>query len=412
MGNECKVCRKRNPEEELILNAPIKQNNESETLENSQSHPLYQTFKEIINSNPEHYKKLHKIKNALLTFQKRQIYKNMLKKFHENQKTFTYEEYIETLSSTKVFSFLEKKSDYTYKYKSGAIYKGDWLGGFRHGKGIMSWPDGVVYEGDWAFGKAEGLGKLTYPSGQYLKGNFMYNKLNGYGEIHNLENGYEYWGNWENDQQMGKGREEWNGGSSYEGNYEYGNKEGIGKYTWEDGTFYHGEWKNNKIHGLGFYKWADGRQYIGEWKNSKMNGFGISIWNHGQYIGNYRDDKRWGFGVYIDNNKNKYEGFWENGQHKSLGRFTKNDGSIKIGFSEGNKIAKIVNSENEFLRNEEINNLVEENNKKIMYTYQSIKKLLGQDYNDNNDEEDNNGNDNGDDNDNDNNDIEDNEEDK
>ena len=412
MGNECKVCRKRNPEEELILNAPIKQNNESETLENSQSHPLYQTFKEIINSNPEHYKKLHKIKNALLTFQKRQIYKNMLKKFHENQKTFTYEEYIETLSSTKVFSFLEKKSDYTYKYKSGAIYKGDWLGGFRHGKGIMSWPDGVVYEGEWAFGKAEGLGKLTYPSGQYLKGNFMYNKLNGYGEIHNLENGYEYWGNWENDQQMGKGREEWNGGSSYEGNYEYGNKEGIGKYTWEDGTFYHGEWKNNKIHGLGFYKWADGRQYIGEWKNSKMNGFGISIWNHGQYIGNYRDDKRWGFGVYIDNNKNKYEGFWENGQHKSLGRFTKNDGSIKIGFSEGNKIAKIVNSENEFLRNEEINNLVEENNKKIMYTYQSIKKLLGQDYNDNNDEEDNNGNDNGDDNDNDNNDIEDNEEDK
>ena len=42
----------------------------------------------------------------------------------------------------------------------------------------------------------------------------MYNKLNG----------YEYWGNWENDQQMGQGREEWNGGSSYEGNYEYGNK--------------------------------------------------------------------------------------------------------------------------------------------------------------------------------------------
>ena len=35
---------------------------------------------------------------------------------------------------------------------------------------------------------------------------------------------YEYWGNWENDQQMGQGREEWSGGSSYEGNYEYGNK--------------------------------------------------------------------------------------------------------------------------------------------------------------------------------------------
>ena len=53
---------------------------------------------------------------------------------------------------------------------------------------------------------------------------FLYNKLNGYGEVHNTENGYEYWGNWENDQQMGQGREEWSGGSSYEGNYEYGNK--------------------------------------------------------------------------------------------------------------------------------------------------------------------------------------------
>ena len=225
MGNECKVCRKRNPEEELILNAPIQKNSESATLENSKSeHEKYHTFKEIINTNPENYKKLHLIKNSLLSFQKRQIYKNMLTKFHESQKTFTYEEYIETLSNTKIFSFKDKKSNFTYKYKSGAEYKGEWLGGFRHGIGTMIWPDGVVYEGSWAFGQAEGLGKLTYPSGQYLKGNFMYNKLNGYGEVHNTENGYEYWGNWENDQQMGQGREEWSGGSSYEGNYEYGNK--------------------------------------------------------------------------------------------------------------------------------------------------------------------------------------------
>ena len=35
------------------------------------------------------------------------------------------------------------------------------------------------------------------------------------------------------------------------------------------------------------------------------------------------------------------------------------------------------------IRNEELNNLVEENDKKVMYIYQTIKKLLGQDYNDN-----------------------------
>ena len=36
MGNECKVCRKRNPEEELILNAPFKkiQNQQLSKIQN------------------------------------------------------------------------------------------------------------------------------------------------------------------------------------------------------------------------------------------------------------------------------------------------------------------------------------------------------------------------------------------
>ena len=56
----------------------------------------------------------------------------------------------------------------------------------------------------------------------------MYNKLNGYGEIHDLEKGYEYKGNWMNGQKMGSGREEWKGFNSYEGNYEYDKKEEKG----------------------------------------------------------------------------------------------------------------------------------------------------------------------------------------
>ena len=382
MGNDCKVCQKSSAEQELIIgNNRILRNDLSDTLERMKSEQKFSTFKEIINNNPEQYKKLHKIKNSILSFQKRKMFQNMLKKFREDQKSFTYEEFIETLSGNRKYGTLEKKTDETYKYKSGALYKGDWLGGFRHGYGVMTWEEGLVYEGEWNYGFAEGKGKLTYPTGQYLKGNFMYNKLNGYGEIHNTENGYEYWGNWENDQQMGQGKEEWKDGSTYEGNYEFGKKEGLGKYTWEDGTFYYGEWKNNKIHGLGIYKWADGRQYIGEWKNAKMYGFGINIWNKGKYIGNYKDDKKSGFGVHIDNYKNKYEGFWENGQHSSLGRYTKNDGSVKIGYSEGNKFKKIISDEKEIsARTEEINNNVEENSKKAMYIYQSITKLLGQNF--------------------------------
>ena len=71
MGNECKVCRKRNPEEELILNAPIQKNSESATLENSKSeHEKYHTFKEIINTNPENYKKTSFNKKFFIIFPK------------------------------------------------------------------------------------------------------------------------------------------------------------------------------------------------------------------------------------------------------------------------------------------------------------------------------------------------------
>lgn len=40
----------------------------------------------------------------------------------------------------------------TYKYKNGAIYDGEWSGGFRHGRGVMTWPDGAVYSGEWRDG--------------------------------------------------------------------------------------------------------------------------------------------------------------------------------------------------------------------------------------------------------------------
>ena len=80
-------------------------------------------------------------------------------------------------------------------------------------------------------------------------------------------------------------------------------------------------------------------------------------------------------------------------QDNIFGIFVKNYGSIKISYSEGNKLNKVISNENEFMiKNEEINNLVEENNKKIMNIHQLTKKLLGQDYNneDNNDNNSNN----------------------
>ena len=47
----------------------------------------------------------------------------------------------------------------THRYRtSGATYEGEWLGGFRHGRGKMSFRDGATYEGTWYLGRAHGYG--------------------------------------------------------------------------------------------------------------------------------------------------------------------------------------------------------------------------------------------------------------
>ena len=46
-----------------------------------------------------------------------------------------------------------------------ATYEGFMRGGFRDGKGKMTWKSGVIYEGDWKEGKATGKGILQMPDG-------------------------------------------------------------------------------------------------------------------------------------------------------------------------------------------------------------------------------------------------------
>lgn len=34
-------------------------------------------------------------------------------------------------------------------FPSGVVYSGEWLGMFKHGHGVQTWPDGAKYDGDW-----------------------------------------------------------------------------------------------------------------------------------------------------------------------------------------------------------------------------------------------------------------------
>ena len=53
---------------------------------------------------------------------------------------------------------------------SGATYDGQWLGGFRHGRGKMTFRDGAAYEGTWYLGRAHGLGTFTHVKGETYDG--------------------------------------------------------------------------------------------------------------------------------------------------------------------------------------------------------------------------------------------------
>jgi hypothetical protein len=66
-------------------------------------------------------------------------------------------------------------------YSDGSKYKGGFLDGKRHGKGIMNWANGCVYEGDFVDDQYNGKGIYANTSGVKLEGNFLDGKLNGYG---------------------------------------------------------------------------------------------------------------------------------------------------------------------------------------------------------------------------------------
>lgn len=104
----------------------------------------------------------------------------------------TREDAVETLSSQPLALAREKK---THRYSSGGVYDGQWLGGFRDGWGVMTWPDGAVYRGFWSFGFPRNEGKFTYSDFDVYEGLWIYWNTRGNALIYNLDDcrdGYEW----------------------------------------------------------------------------------------------------------------------------------------------------------------------------------------------------------------------------
>ena len=83
------------------------------------------------------------------------------------------------MNSTEVSDQLEVRK---HRYRtSGATYEGQWLGGFRHGRGTMYFKDGSTYEGTWCLGYSHGYGKYTQVKGETYEGEWSHNMYHGKG---------------------------------------------------------------------------------------------------------------------------------------------------------------------------------------------------------------------------------------
>ena len=65
-----------------------------------------------------------------------------------NSKYFKPEEAKETLGQ-QIYKDNAPIETRTHHYKTGAVYKGQWKGGLRHGIGEMKWNNDTSYVGDW-----------------------------------------------------------------------------------------------------------------------------------------------------------------------------------------------------------------------------------------------------------------------
>lgn len=134
-------------------------------------------------------------------------------------------------------------------YTDGSVYRGQVLGGKRHGHGLQQ-SEATTYEGQWKADHQHGEGRQTWPDGRVYEGQFDLGRFSGQGRM--------VW-------QTPKGM------LIYEGQYQDDLKHGHGKFVWVDGRTYDGEWVLGKRHGRGIYRNARGESKVGYWLKDKFD---------------------------------------------------------------------------------------------------------------------------------------------
>lgn len=229
-----------------------------------------------------------------------------------------------------------------YRFKDGCTYRGQFLGGKRHGRGRQVWKDGSIYEGYWLSDRCHGYGRVIHADGEYYIGSWLENKADGKGEM-GAKDGSSYVGYFRADKKDGKGIEKVSDGSVYDGDFTKGLRHGEGRLVFATGQVYAGDFISGKIQGVGKMTWKDGRSYIGDFRDNKMHGRGEFSWPDGKkYIGNYQLDKKHGEGIMQWSDGSKYQGPFYQGKQHGEGIYTDNKGNCTRAYWENGNITQVI----------------------------------------------------------------------
>jgi hypothetical protein len=296
-----------------------------------------------------------------------------------------------------------------YTYASGTFYTGEWLGGFRNGKGKAIWPDGSTYEGSWSYGYPFGEGIFIHSDGGSFNGkwkNPIFSICESFEKAFadGYRNNYLVWlstkpqlikskisSHQKNldtitksietlEEQISEQKkifdkkyfdEDIEGivkdGIFYKGVFQNGLRNGLGVNVWGNGDMTRGYWVNDKLNGWGKSTWVDGSRYFGNYCNDRKEGLGEYLWDDGsKYVGEWKNNLAHGVGMHSWNDERIYVGQWENGLMHGFGVFTwKNGRRYEGGWSRGKKhgIGYSITSDGKQIKNRwDYGNISESNN--------------------------------------------------
>ncbi|XP_032381753.1 ankyrin repeat and MYND domain-containing protein 1 isoform X2 [Etheostoma spectabile] len=114
------------------------------------------------------------------------------------------------------------------------------------GLGVQEWPDGSRYEGEYVNGFKHGRGKYTWKNGEFYEGSFY------------------------KDYRHGDGLYCWPTGHKFTGKFYLNRQEGYGQQLFPDGAIFQGLYHADQRFGPGVVSYPDGRMDVGLWLQERL----------------------------------------------------------------------------------------------------------------------------------------------